>query len=132
MEYQQFSVFGKDLPGFNDFIAAAKTRNKNYNGYNALKQRWSKKLVTAITAANIFPIDKIFLYLIWCEPNKRRDPDNIASFIKFILDALQKASIIKNDGWGCVKGWRNEFMVGHKRGVEVRIYDTEEEYNTAF
>ena len=132
MAYQKFTVYGKDLPGFNDFIAAAKSRNKNYNGYNALKSKWSKKIILSIEAANVFPIDKIFLHMIWCEPSKRRDPDNIASFIKFILDALQKANIIKNDGWRYVKGWRNEFIVGSKRGVEVRIYDTEDEYNTTF
>lgn len=132
MDYQKFEVYGDDMPGFNDFIAAAASRGRSYYGYNVLKNKWGKILTLAIESADIIPIDKIFLHMIWWEPTKKRDPDNIASFIKVILDALQKTEVIENDGWRHVKGWRNEFKIGDKRGVEVRIYETDEKYNTAF
>ena len=115
MEYQEFSVYGKDMPGFNEMIAASKSFGHirtGYNKYAVMKKTITARVVEEIEKANIYPIDKIFLHMIWIEPTKRRDPDNIAAFIKFILDALQKAKIIKNDGWGQVKGWKNNFIKG--------------------
>lgn len=123
--YQTFTVIG-DMPGFNEMILAAKSfspKSKRYNGYASLKQKWGEIIESSILESNIFHIDKLFLHLIWNEPNRKRDPDNIAAFIKFILDALQKTNIIDNDGWNNVIGWRNDFIVSPPRSVEVRLYD---------
>lgn len=124
-EFQTFTVIG-DMPGFNEMILAAKSfspKNKKYNGYASLKQKWSNIIEAAILESGLFHIDKLFLHLIWNEPNRKRDPDNIAAFVKFILDALQKANIIDNDGWNNIIGWRNDFIVSPPRSVEVRLYD---------
>jgi Holliday junction resolvase RusA-like endonuclease len=125
MEYQQFSIYSDDIPGFNEMINSAKIRGRSsgLNGYAWMKKKWTNKIKNIVKEKNIYPLDKIFLDLVWIEKNKRRDPDNIAAFIKFILDALQKARIIENDGWQQVAGWENKFIVGEKRGVKVRIYN---------
>ena len=39
------------------------------------------------------------VFFEWHAKNRRKDKDNIAFAKKYILDALQKASIIKNDSW---------------------------------
>lgn len=126
MDYQEFSIYGDDMPGFNEILQAAKTRGRNsgLTLYAYLTKKWTNRIKDIVKQKNIYPVDKIFLDMVWIEKNKRRDPDNIAAFIKFILDALQKAQIIKNDGWSQVEGWKNKFIIGDQRGVMVRIYET--------
>lgn len=130
MKYQEFSIFYDDIPGFNQMINAAKSfghrsKTKLYNSYTAMKKTWVNRLCVAIEEKSILPVDKVFVYLLWFEKNKKRDPDNIASFIKFIFDALQKAKIVKNDGWNEIIGWENKFEVSNKRGVRVRLLDAD-------
>lgn len=55
----------------------------------------------------------------WYEKNKKRDKDNVCFAKKFILDALQKANIIKNDNNGCVVGFSDDFIYCEGDGVEV-------------
>lgn len=125
--YQEFYVYGDDMPGFNEMLSASKTVvNKKGTrigtSYGAMKLKWNNKIQKAIEKQNIHSVDKIFLHMIWLEKNKRRDPDNIAAFLKFILDGLQKSKIIKNDNWKYILGWRNDFKISDKRGVKVGIY----------
>jgi Holliday junction resolvase RusA-like endonuclease len=125
---QDFELYADDIPGFNEIIAAAKTlgrRKKGFvaNSYTSLKKKWLGIITKELKEHNIQPLETVFLELTWIEPHKKRDPDNIAAFIKFILDALQKEQIIKNDGWNQVTGWTNTFKTGPKRGVKVRISD---------
>ena len=53
----------------------------------------------------------IFLEITWVEANRRRDPDNIAYSIKFILDGFVAASIMPSDSWKYIKGWVSKFAV---------------------
>ncbi len=132
---QSFTLYRDDIPGFNEIIQAAKSfgsHRGNYNGYAKMKRKWDTILCKEIIDAKISPIDKIFIHMLWCEKNKRRDPDNTAAFIKFILDALQKTGIIKNDNLDYVSGWKNNFIIGENRGVEVKLYETIETSNTEF
>lgn len=123
---QTFELYGSDIPGFNEMINAAKSignrsANKIANSYKGMKEKWINRLCKAIRESGIEPVGEVFLDITWIETNKRRDPDNIAAFIKFILDGLQKANIIENDGWGQIIGWENTFEIGPARGVKVRI-----------
>ena len=129
MDYQSFKIENDNIPGFNEMILAAKSfgsKRGSYNGYASMKREWGKIIGSRIRESNIFHIDKLFLHLIWNEPTKRRDPDNIATFIKFILDSLQNEGIIDNDGWKHIDGWTNEFVLSKQRGVEVRLYEHNE------
>ena len=47
----------------------------------------------------------------WYERNRKRDPDNIASATKYVMDALQAAGIIANDGWRNVRSILHRFAV---------------------
>jgi Holliday junction resolvase RusA-like endonuclease len=119
------------MPGFNELIAAAMThgfrkKGKVYNTYTYIKKLWTNRVCAAILENNICAVDKVFVFMIWFERNKRRDPDNIAAFMKFIFDGLQKAKIIKNDGWKEIVGWENTFEISDKRGVKVRLIDGDE------
>ena len=59
---------------------------------------WSAK------AAHIKPYTKpVQIDCLWVEPNKRRDHDGIHFGVKFILDGLVKAGILKDDSPRYVK-----------------------------
>jgi Holliday junction resolvase RusA-like endonuclease len=129
-KFQEFSFYSEEkIPGFNEMVTAAKgfgTRKKGkiFNGYTYMKNLWTTKLVETIKKNKISSVDRVYLHMVWIEPNTKRDPDNISSFIKFILDALQKANIIPNDGWANIVGFSHEFIrIPKKRGVTVRIYN---------
>ena len=129
---QTFKIVGKDMPGLNDMLNAAKLTISNkrkgnhiLTKYELLKRTWLEKISFSIMESGIKPIvnAQIYLELLWEEPNRRRDPDNIAAFIKFILDAMRKCKIIKDDGWKNIHGWNNKFTVSNKRTVTVKIWE---------
>lgn len=47
----------------------------------------------------------------WYVKDKRKDPDNIAFAIKFILDGAIAAKLIPNDGWKDIKSISHEFVI---------------------
>lgn len=60
----------------------------------------------------------------WYRENRRTDPDNIAFSKKFIMDGLQEAGIIDNDGWKQVASFQDVFKVD-KDNPRVEIEITE-------
>jgi len=112
----------RGLPTHNEFIAA---NNKNrYVG--AQMKKVSTEAVAWAAKEQLKPVEGVCEYMfIWNEPNKKRDPDNIAFAKKFIMDGLIMAGIIPNDGWQNVGGFIDRFV--HHKGVcayvEVRIHE---------
>ena len=69
---------------------------------------------------------RVFINFQWIEPNKRRDPDNIASARKFVLDGMVKAGLIPDDSWNYIDGWTDTFFVDKSRpGVIVEVSDVQ-------
>ena len=66
-------------------------------------------------------IDRAYILFRWIEKDKRRDKDNISFAKKFILDALQEADILRNDGWGEIIGFSDTFAVD-KANPRVEVY----------
>jgi hypothetical protein len=110
------------LPGQNEIVAAAKGfRGRGY-GYAKLKRQWTQTIALIAKAARVPSMPRVFLHCLWVEPNKRRNPDNIAAGgRKVLLDGLVTAGVIRNDGWGEVAGWSDTFSVGDKPGLSVII-----------
>ena len=68
---------------------------------------------------NAYPVTVELDYYL---PNKRTDPDNIVFAKKFILDGLQAAGVIRNDGWNEIAGFRERWHVDKCRPrVEVTL-----------
>jgi hypothetical protein len=84
------------MPTLNEFISA---QNRNRYIGNAMKQKYTK-IVQLVALAEGFKCNdiKYNVEVTWYITNRRSDPDNIASGLKFILDGLVKAKAIKNDG----------------------------------
>lgn len=81
------------LPSLNEFIG--KNRHNKYAG-NKFKQDIEQHIISQITDTTQFS-NPVEIHFYWIEENKRRDLDNIYSAKKYILDALQKVGILKND-----------------------------------
>lgn len=61
------------------------------------------------------------LRFTWIVPNKKKDADNIASAKKFILDGMQKATLLKNDNLNHVTGFEDVFIVDKNQKSKVII-----------
>ena len=72
--------------------------------------------------------DKVHITFIWYCKNKKIDPDNTAWGKKFILDAMVKEGILKNDTWEFVEGFSDKFEIDSENPrIEVIMDDTENE-----
>lgn len=67
-------------------------------------------------------LEKYKIELIWYEKNAMRDPDNIISGKKYILDALVKKGKLKNDGFNNFKGVKESWEIDRDNPrIEVTI-----------
>jgi Holliday junction resolvase RusA-like endonuclease len=113
------------LPGMNELLKLAKEARYNPGArYTRAKAR-SQSGIVALAKLMLDPYgpeDQVRVSFEWLEPDRRRDPDNIAAGKKIILDALVKAGILSNDGWRniappLIDTWR----VSRRTGVIVRL-----------
>lgn len=105
------------LPGLNEIIDAAKG---HWNNYRELKETHTNHV--AWRAKRLPHIKQADLSITWYCPNKRKDKDNIMAGTKFILDGLQKAGRIENDGWKQIRDITHRFEVDKlEPRVEIEI-----------
>ena len=111
------------LPGLNEIVGAGRR-----NRYGAAKQKKEFTSLVATLARGVkIPShgeqysDRIYWLFVWREPNKRRDPDNVAAGAKFIFDGLQAAGAMENDGWKQVHAITHVFT-NDKENPGVTVY----------
>lgn len=111
------------LPGLNEIIAAAKYGKGAGNRYRKLKSDTEMIIFAAVKKSGLSPFtEPVFIHFEWIEPNRRRDPDNVAAGKKFCLDLLQKTGTISGDGWKHIAGLKDTFRVDKDNpGVLVTI-----------
>ena len=114
------------LPARNEQEAAARG---NRFAAATMKKRWTRYIALNFAHAPRVNVP-VRMVCNWFCPNKRRDPDNIAAAKKFILDGLQVAGVLKNDGWGQIVGFSDNFFVDKKDpGVEIVLICPERRQN---
>lgn len=113
------------LPGLNEYIEA--DRNSRYKG--ADMKRKQQRAVAAVFRRQIRkPLrEPVVMRYLWVERNRRRDKDNISSFgRKVIQDALVEIGALRNDGWGNISRFTDDFTVDRKcPRVEIEIEESE-------
>ena len=83
------------LPSLNEVIA--QNRRNPYAGAK-LKKETENDICGEIFAARLVPVEApCIVHMVFDEPNRRRDADNVESAKKFILDALVKSGVLEND-----------------------------------
>lgn len=117
-----FTIKAK-LPSLNDVIGY--NRANKFQG-NRVKQEiqeligWSIR--QALTIGTLKPITKpCEIHIDWHEATKKRDPDNIQSSIKFILDSMVANKILINDSRRYIKQIHHEIIDDKENFVVVRI-----------
>ena len=112
----QVFIQGK-LPTCNEYIDACRE-----NRYKAAKMKRDAETQIILQARWLSPIKtKVRVRLTWYEQNRMRDPDNVRFAVKFILDALQKCGVLKNDNSKYIAGFTDEYVYGEGQGVKVEI-----------
>ena len=109
--HEQVIFFPILLPGWNETLSQAKRRWGKTNAYAQLKLKVEKDLCYYIRQNHLVPMETVCFQFLWREMDKRRDPDNIISAKKYILDALVTEKIIPNDGQTVVKGLKDDWCV---------------------
>jgi hypothetical protein len=116
------------LPSLNEVLESAKGAGGSGRRYSALKRTWTETVWACAKSARLQRMPgAVRLRFLWRERNMKRDPDNIASAKKFVLDGLVVAGVIDGDGWKVVKEWEDLFTVADNDvGVVVTIMRVEE------
>lgn len=97
------------LPSLNEFIY--QTNRNRFKGAD-LKKTVETQIIASLSAEmRQLRIKKaVNVDITYYEPNQKRDKDNISFGKKFILDALVRIGILKNDGWKYIKGFTEDFI----------------------
>lgn len=86
------------LPQLNDYIRAERATRF---AAARIKRDAHAKVIAALAQQVQLPRfhEPVDVTFTWYRPDRRTDKDNVAFAKKFILDALQKVSVIENDKW---------------------------------
>jgi len=116
----QYEITGK-MPGINEIVQAG----KNPRARNAMKKRAENSAVAQMRAQGLREVTQfpVVVTFDWRAKNRRRDPDNIAGAgQKILLDALQVAGILPNDGWSQIARIEHNFEIsGAQDAVTITI-----------
>ena len=82
------------LPSLNEVTNA---NRRHWSRGARLKREAEEVIIDELRPQRVAPVGPCHIDILFVEKNKRRDKDNVISAQKFILDALQKYGILKND-----------------------------------
>ena len=116
---RQTLIIPCELPALNEVIDKSK---RHWSQYAKEKKQWTR-FIALLARLNLKPVEKqVSLSITWVCKDRRRDPDNICSAKKFVIDGLVAGGILGNDGWKQISCFSDFFDVDNKRPrVEVTI-----------
>ena len=122
----RFTIQG-ELPSMNEIIDACKRRRGNWSAYSAMKAQQTDRIMAEMMIHHVHPpavYRPVRIHFRWFNRTMRRDLDNIAAGKKFILDAMVRAALLKNDTQEHVLGFTDTFALDRENPrIEV---ETEE------
>ena len=95
----------------NKYIGAQMKESTEINIWADIKQQLKNTKISS----------PVKIHFTWVEENKKRDLDNICFAKKFIIDALVKSNVLKNDTQNYVIGFSDTFIYDKKSKVLVTI-----------
>lgn len=114
----KFTIPG-ELPDLNQIIKLSKS---HYMAYSTMKKTNTE--LVAWSAAKLPSIEYADIEVRWYCKDKRKDKDNIRAGLKFILDGLVQANVLKGDGWKQVGNLSDEFHVDKNNPrIEVILHE---------
>lgn len=120
-------VVSAKLPSLNEYTRA--NRNHWATG-GRMKAEIEEIIIWSIRCARnrgeVHPVHcPVHIEFVWHEKTRRRDPDNIFSAKKFLLDAMQTAGILEGDGQRHITGFTDWLVQDKADYVEVVIHESE-------
>lgn len=108
------------LPALNEYVDAERANRFAAAG---LKKKVQARIRRCLEDAPAFD-GAVRVYIVWYQPNRRKDIDNTVFAKKFVLDALQEAGVIKSDRFAMCYPVDVDVEIDseHPR-IEVRITD---------
>lgn len=127
MKQLHFTIYGT-MKNLNDYIAAMNL--SRYAG-NSMKKQEQGRVISALPSHYPAFDRPVKIRLEYFEQARRRDPDNIMTSKKWILDGLVEAGVLLGDGWRDlsmpVPFFERFYIDKENPRIEVTIYDEEEE-----
>ena len=121
-----FTIPGR-LPSLNEFLDSTKRHKRGYYAGNDMKRKWERYISAYIpsTYKGLCLDGKYSVAFKFYEENYRRDPDNISSVArKFILDALVKNKVLKDDSRKYIKELQDVYYTDKDRPrIEVMLIE---------
>lgn len=105
------------LPSLNAYVNACRS-----NPYVGAKMKKDSEDLIGWFIKKIAPFrNPVEVSFTWIEPNRRRDVDNISFAKKFILDALVKNGVLKDDSQRYVRALSDSFQIGKDYMIILEI-----------
>ena len=120
-----YFTINRQLPSLNDYQKACRS---HWSKGNKFKQEVEEDIGwyirNAVIKGRLTPVtEQVDILIVWYEKTAKRDTDNIQSATKFILDAMKKGDIIKDDSRKYVGQIYHQVKDGAvKDCVEVYLY----------
>lgn len=117
-------IIDRQLPSLNDYIhklnnhyqTGAKFKRETED--DIIRYIWLSRVAGTLCKVTEYPVE---INIEWHEKDEKRDVDNIKSAVKFILDAMQSAQIIENDGRKFITQIHDTIVNDKKTFVVVEI-----------
>lgn len=118
-------TINKKLPSLNEYINVCRRNKYQAAQYKRdIEEAIGWEITYAKSKGTLTPTaNPIVVHFEWHEKTKRRDADNIASAKKYILDAMQKYSVIPNDNRRYVKGFHDSIIDSDRDYVVVKLIE---------
>ena len=117
-------IINRRLPSLNDYINKCKHNTRIAASF---KRNWDNLICYEILSQlKDLQINKqVYVHIHYIEENMKRDIDNIYSASKYILDALVKMKVLKNDSPRYVKDIFNSYEYAQESMVIVELEEIE-------
>lgn len=115
------------LPGLNEYVRAERANKFKATKF---KKRIEARIGWSIKEQlrGVHFKGPVSIHYLWCEPNRRRDKDNVAWAKKVIQDALVSCRVLEGDSWKHIAAFSDHFAVDREDPrVKVRIKVVEED-----
>ena len=99
------------LPTKNEALASARSQGGRYR-FNVIKRNNMERIALLARHARIPAFESAHFRFEWIEMNEKRDPDGVTFGASYVLDALQHAGVLPNDGW------RQVLSIAHRWWVD--------------
>lgn len=116
---QQKLIIKGSLPGRNESEKAART---HWSVGAKMKKEYTDLIMCVCKSQKIKPVEKARIEVTFFEKDMRRDSDNVYGGLKYILDGMVKAGVLKNDTRKIVKLYINPVELDRQNPrIEVKI-----------